>query len=195
MSHGLRVTRWPGDGVMTFIAAPAWLAPHITVCIDATRLDGRLFALRVPPYASQMRLRHLISLPDRAPFCLYVGTSDTPLAFEANVHLAEGEVITVHPDIASVDPLPQLAEQLLRLDDWPDPVALPNWSKVPARPSSRLTCRSLHTIATTSLPCLVCQFKSCSCILPGRGLEMLSWTVTPAVPSSPSARRVLPVKP
>eukprot|EP00439_Symbiodinium_sp_Y106_P058712 s1653_g8.t1 len=122
----------PLRGVMTFIAAPAWLDTHITVCIDATRLDGRFFALRVPAYVSQMRLRHLISLPDRAPFCLYVGTSDTPLAFEAHVHLAEGEVITVHPDLAPVDHRPQLAEQLLRLDDWPEPVALPTGPPGPA---------------------------------------------------------------
>ena len=38
----------------------------------------------------------------------------------------------MHPDLASVDHLPQLAEQLLRLDDWPDPVALPNGPPGPA---------------------------------------------------------------
>ena len=85
----------PGMGV--FVGLPHWDSQALVVCIDATAVDGRVYAAVAPAYADRSVLCDIADLPEVAPVDVFVGVDDTPLVGEAMVHLVAGTTVVFVP--------------------------------------------------------------------------------------------------
>ena len=123
--HICAVDPQPVPGFATFLALPRWRPDAVVVCINAARVDGRVFADYVPSYASYESLCWFIDVPPQVGYDIYIGGDDQPLAPGVVVHLSAGmQICVVEPEeVPSLQRvLPQL---LLHPDFWQLDCAFP----------------------------------------------------------------------
>ena len=91
--HLLDASPQPCLGHGVFVCCPHWLGVSLVICLDLLQLDGRLLAVRAPPYCSKHRLLQLAALPTDEEVVVYVGPYEDPLQDGIDVRLFPGETI------------------------------------------------------------------------------------------------------
>ena len=107
----------PLDGTGVFVATPHWFADATSICLDATRVNGRLFAVDSPTYADHPTLCDLAGLPDR-DISVYVGSAQDPLADGVLAHLVTGVTVTFVPLEDAAPTLWDMGQLLLEAAHW-----------------------------------------------------------------------------
>ncbi|CAE7562314.1 unnamed protein product [Symbiodinium sp. CCMP2592] len=115
--HLVPASPQPIDGTGLFLAAPHWHHDVRVVCIDATRLDGRLYATVAPAYADRDTL---IDLAGAHGFdvAVYAGLGQEPVPEGTLIHLTAGTTITVLAVNAAPPMLWDLGQWLLDASQW-----------------------------------------------------------------------------
>ena len=108
----------PKPGIGVFVGLPHWDSQTPVICIDATAVDGRVYAAVAPAYADRSVLCDIADLPEAAPVDVFVGVDDTPLVGEAMVHLVAGITVVFVPQPLPPPPLSNLATLLLSAEGW-----------------------------------------------------------------------------
>ena len=110
----------PGSGVV--LALPAWHTADnpskVFLCLDTSRLDGRLFTRACPAYVSRRHLLHLASLPVAAAIQVHFGDDPTPLAQDAQYNVATGDTVVFVPEGEIVPTMHSLALDLFASHEW-----------------------------------------------------------------------------
>ena len=91
--HVIDASPQPLAGHAVFVCCPYWLGISLVVCIDLLQLDGRVFAVRAPPYCDRHRLLQLAALQANAPVDVFAGFYEDPLPDGVDIHLFPGETI------------------------------------------------------------------------------------------------------
>ena len=117
LPHLLPVAPQPTDGTGVLVAAPHWQAGALVICVDATRLDGRLFAAIAPAYVDGVTLEDLAGVRG-CDVLIYAGLDQTPLPPGTLAHLAAGTTVTVVPVTAPPSLLWDLGQLLLDAGQW-----------------------------------------------------------------------------
>ncbi|CAE7285274.1 unnamed protein product, partial [Symbiodinium sp. CCMP2456] len=112
-------------GVGVFVATPHWRRDARILCMDLTRLDGRLFATQAPAYADRSVLLELADLTDTPHIQVLAGIDSVSLQGDAMIHAALGTSITFLPADQTPDAEWNLPTALLRSEEWRTE---PNWS-------------------------------------------------------------------
>ena len=112
----------PIAGCGLLVASPPWLCEpartQAVVCFDTSRIDGRVFAVCVPPYLHANQLLCLAEVENRRHVRIAAGDSDNILGEDAWHHAMSGDTfIFLTPD-AHVGPLRQLEMTLSRNIFW-----------------------------------------------------------------------------
>ena len=116
--HLCAVDPQPVSGFATFLALPRWRPDAIVACINAARVDGRVFAAYVPSYANYDSLCWFIDVPPQVGYDLYIGGDDQPLTPGVFVHLSAGMQICVVEPEELPSPQRALPPLLLHPDFW-----------------------------------------------------------------------------
>ena len=80
-------------GHAVYVAAARWNTLSNIVCMNACEVDGRLFAIHAPIYASKAQLLQIADMPGAFNLLVFVGDDDLPLPEGVEVHLHEGAQI------------------------------------------------------------------------------------------------------
>ncbi|CAE7033290.1 HERC4 [Symbiodinium sp. CCMP2592] len=89
----LPVLPQPSYGLALYIAHQIWNAAPDLVCIDTVDVDGRLFAVSAPPYATKADLVCLAGLLPAIDYDVYFGVDQDPVG-DVAVHLFPGALVT-----------------------------------------------------------------------------------------------------
>ncbi|CAE7217225.1 RASAL1 [Symbiodinium sp. CCMP2592] len=93
----LSVLPQPALGVAVFAALPPWASGADIVCLDTTKIDGRLFLAQVPQYCSKHGLIRSAGLLPGLDYEVLFGVDQVPREDDL-VHLFPGALITfLHP--------------------------------------------------------------------------------------------------
>ena len=114
----LPVTPQPRPAIACFIAAPAWNPGWHSICIDTSRIDGRIFAAFAPEYVTRKDILLLSEIPLGIEPVVWVGYSETLLEADFQTHLFPGALVCVFPQEASAPDLEPFGETLLRPHLW-----------------------------------------------------------------------------
>ena len=125
--HLTPATPQPLDGSGVFVATPSWCTRALYVCIDATRLDGRLFAVRMPAYVDKEALLDAVGV-SRRNVTVYVGNDQAPLQLDVLAHVVTGTTITLVPAADRPPLLWDLGQMLLDAGHWSSHVVVPDIS-------------------------------------------------------------------
>ncbi|CAE7802802.1 unnamed protein product [Symbiodinium sp. CCMP2592] len=106
----------PGVGVL--IGEPPWSVHASTICLDVTRVDGRLFAVRGRAYADRHALLYLADLPLSSDVAIFVGGDTHSLPEGAECHLTHGLVVVFVPAGHGPPQCRSLGDMLLRRASW-----------------------------------------------------------------------------
>ena len=120
----LPVTPQPLVGTGVLLATPHWRTNALYVCIDATRMDGRLFAVCMPTYASRADLLEAANVTRRRVE-VYVGLDQHPLPPDVLAHLVPGVTVIVVPADTLPPPISDLGQMLLDACLWSSHSMLP----------------------------------------------------------------------
>ena len=104
-----------GRGI--FVADVGWTHEACILCIDATRFDRRLFAVRAPAYVSREELLRLANVRANLGVEVFLGGDTQPLAAHTVHHVLTGLTILLLPD-GVVPPVPTLGQNLLSPAAW-----------------------------------------------------------------------------
>ncbi|CAE7485058.1 unnamed protein product [Symbiodinium sp. CCMP2592] len=115
--HLTPATPQPIEGTGLFLAAPHWCANARVVCIDATRLNGRLFAAYAPAYADNDTLADL-SGAHGLDATFYAGLSQEPIPEGVLTHLVAGSTVSIFAPHIEPPPLQDLGQLLLDAGQW-----------------------------------------------------------------------------
>ncbi|CAE7252377.1 CFDP2, partial [Symbiodinium sp. CCMP2456] len=116
----LPVLPQPFEGFAAFLASPQWAAGLQGCCINATAVDGRIFALHLPDYVMRHDLIAAANFTDWATTDLEVrvGTVNDPIPDGYPVHLFPGALIRFTPKDQYVPEPLILSRQLLMPNAW-----------------------------------------------------------------------------
>ncbi|OLQ07506.1 hypothetical protein AK812_SmicGene9087 [Symbiodinium microadriaticum] len=112
-------------GFAVVIATPRWAPSALTIMINTSAIDGRVFACNAPDYADFDTLVAMANLPPQADYHVFVGSDDQPIHEAAQIHLVAGiQVCITFADHAPPIGLP-LARILFLPDAWGHEVTFP----------------------------------------------------------------------
>ena len=100
------------------VAAPAWAPRATVVVLDLQALDGRLFAIHVPTVVPCWFLLQLARVPPGVEVHVIVGFDVTPVPRARDLHLIQGQCITIVPAHRLPDPISTLDQLLLSPATW-----------------------------------------------------------------------------
>ncbi|CAE7232845.1 hypothetical protein AK812_SmicGene42996 [Symbiodinium microadriaticum] len=123
--HLLPVSPQPVFGNAVFLAGPAFAADLLGACLDATLIDGRLFACHVPDYISRHEILQFADLLPSADVEVYIGSDVGAIVDETPFHVFPGVWIRIQPKGCQHPPDACLGLQLLRDVGWSDEAQLP----------------------------------------------------------------------
>ena len=88
--HLLAAAPQPLLEACVFLANPSWYGFDLIACADLSRIDGRIFALRVPEYADRQVVLTYADLSPRSNIEVLAGFLDAPLIDGVPLHLFPG---------------------------------------------------------------------------------------------------------
>ncbi|CAE7570642.1 unnamed protein product [Symbiodinium sp. CCMP2592] len=112
----------PGAGV--FVAAPHWSPDMNILFVDATRWDGRHFAVQGPAYLDRAAAIHLLGIPDTPQVEVYLGDAPAPLG-EQPMHTHPGLALVAVPTGYTQRPTVDITEMMTRPSLWAQDYDLP----------------------------------------------------------------------
>ena len=107
------------------VASPHWQSHSMTICIDTTELDGRLFSVSAPEYANRDTILRLSAIPLFEEVEIFVGPTFEPLAAGIQVHLFPAVTVKICLPGSSVPPTFSLASMLSVRREWSADPELP----------------------------------------------------------------------
>ncbi|CAE7876439.1 HERC2 [Symbiodinium microadriaticum] len=93
----VEVAPQPDKQFAMFVALPAWPTVLCTICIDARRYDGRLFAVSAPVVVDLASLRTIVDIPADANVRIFMRDVPWPVEAGAPLGLSPGDLFTVLP--------------------------------------------------------------------------------------------------
>ena len=105
--HLLAAAPQPLEDACVYLANPSWYGFDMIACIDLSRIDGRIFALRMPEYADRQTVLQHLDLPVSSNIEVLAGFLDAVLLDGVPLHLFPG--ITLRFFIAGQPPGPASA--------------------------------------------------------------------------------------
>ncbi|CAE7176445.1 unnamed protein product, partial [Symbiodinium necroappetens] len=111
-------------GHAVLLATPRWAPLALTVLVNTSAIDGRIFACYALEYADYSTLIALADLPPQAAYDVYAGDDDQPLNEGAQIHMFPGMQIAIafadqHPAFG----LPFACRHVLCLEDHRNPTS------------------------------------------------------------------------
>ncbi|CAE7029541.1 unnamed protein product, partial [Symbiodinium sp. CCMP2456] len=121
------VTPQPMPGWAIYLAGPSWAHSFPGVCFDTTAIDGRLFSLPAPDYATKEELVALANCRDRRPddVEVIIGADSLPLLRGQVTHLFPGSLIRFANAGTVAHALTDLGQLLLQSAPWQTVIVLP----------------------------------------------------------------------
>ncbi|CAE7939585.1 unnamed protein product, partial [Symbiodinium necroappetens] len=105
--HLLAAAPQPRADACVYLANPSWYGFDMIACVDLTRVDGRMFATRVPEYADRSAVLTHVDLAPNSNVEVIAGFLDAPLLDGIPLHLFPG--ITLRFFFTGDPPGPALA--------------------------------------------------------------------------------------
>ena len=107
------------------VCTPAWMHGRVTVCLDLTRLDGRIFSAHTLPNTDRHALANLAGLSGATFVDIFLAGSTDPVQPGEDLHLRTGDCITyAHPGMP-LEPTCTLQEMLRTHLAWAPGPAFP----------------------------------------------------------------------
>ena len=105
---------WPQPDPRWAVALmlPEWIQGEIVCCLDLARIDGRVFAVRVPRVVDSYRLLFLAGLALHAEVDIFVPLRPGPLTAGAETILTMGDCVSFAPAGEAPEPTVSLREML-----------------------------------------------------------------------------------
>ena len=118
---------WPQPDARWAVALmlPEWIQAEIVCCFDLARVDGRVFAVRVPRVADSYRLLLLAGLALSAEVDIFVPLHPGPLAAGEEIVLTMGDCVSFAPAGSTPEPSVSLREMLGTHLPWMQGPAFP----------------------------------------------------------------------
>ena len=115
----------PRPATACFLASPAWNPGWHTICIDASRVDNRIFAAFAPEYVTRRDILLLAEIPTGIDPIVWFGQSASAIGDDTSTHLFPGALVCVLPADATVPHFLSLGEALLQPDLWQGALEFP----------------------------------------------------------------------
>ena len=115
----------PVEGLAILLAGPSWDPAGVLICIDCTKVDGRIFSLDVPARLTFNDILRLALLPSDAEVDVYVTLQQGPLDPEQYVSFQTGHLVQIVPRRLPVFAVTTLADMLQDPASWNPRVAVP----------------------------------------------------------------------
>ena len=113
----------PDPRVAYLISSPMWLSESVTVCVDLTLVDGRVFAACLPALTDKHFLLNLAGLSGAAEIDLYIPGQAEALEYGVDVFVHHGMSITFVPPGDPTGPDVSLSEMLRSHLSWDERAA------------------------------------------------------------------------
>ena len=95
--HLLAAAPQPLEGVCVYLANPSWYGFDMIACVDLLRVDGRIFAFRMPEYADRQTVLQHVDLSPSSNVEVVAGFLDAPLLDGVPLHLFPGITLRFFP--------------------------------------------------------------------------------------------------
>ena len=106
------------DGLGVLVADVGWTVAGCVLCVDATRLDRRLFAVRSPEYVCREELLDLTNVGTNLGVEVFFGGDAQPLAAHVVHRVRSGLTIILAPADSPLPPTITLGQNLLSPTAW-----------------------------------------------------------------------------
>ncbi|CAE7613083.1 CYB2, partial [Symbiodinium sp. KB8] len=107
-----------GEGNAIFSARPVWGPGFVSVCLDTSAFDGRIFLGYVAPYVTRAELIRKANLPPNVEPDVWVGFDSECLPEETWAHMVSGLLIHFTPPGEKSPELSSLGLLLLQPERW-----------------------------------------------------------------------------
>ena len=114
------------DGLGVLVADVGWTATDCVLCVDATRLDRRLFAIRAPEYVCRDELLSLANVRGNLGIEIFFGGDTQPLTEHGVHHVRTGLTIVLAPADSPPPPPTTLGQNLLSHTAWDSQDVVPS---------------------------------------------------------------------
>ena len=108
----------PSDLAAWYLAAPAWNPGWHLICLDTTRIDGRIFAAFALEYITRRDILLLAEIPLGIEPIVWLAHSDCILEEGARAHIVPGALVCILPADMLPPRLRTLGEVLLTRAGW-----------------------------------------------------------------------------
>ena len=115
----------PSPGWILFLALPGWNPQASVALVDSRALDGRLFALSVPPRVNRSTFLYLAGVMSSLPVNVHTSFDPGPLLEYHDASIFPGQCLFVVPNDTASPPTLVLDNMLLSPDGWLEGPALP----------------------------------------------------------------------